>query len=90
MLSTVTTNLYDRCGFKCEQKFVPTTTTTATTITTTDSTFCQGDALNPGEVVEGTGRFLPADGASLVFVKLANERGWVPMSDSFGVIPAAL
>ena len=52
--------------------------------------FCQGDALNPGEVVEGTGRFLPADGASLVFVKLANERGWVPMSDSFGVIPAAL
>lgn len=50
----------------------------------------QGHALAAGEVVEATGRFLPADGASLVFVKLANERGWVPLSDTFGVVPAAL
>lgn len=50
----------------------------------------QGEALIPGERAEATERFTPADGSGVVFIKLADSRGWVPVrkrNGSFGVTP---
>ena len=51
----------------------------------------QGEALSPGERAEATERFTPADGSGVVFIKLADGRGWVPVrkrGSSFGVSPS--
>lgn len=50
----------------------------------------QGDVLAPGQIAEATGRFVPSDEGGLAFIKLAGDRGWVPMSPAFGVVPAGL
>lgn len=50
----------------------------------------QGEALIPGERAESIERFTPADGSGVVFIKLADGRGWVPVrkrNGSFGVTP---
>lgn len=50
----------------------------------------QGEALIPGERAESIERFTPADGLGVVFIKLADGRGWVPVrkrNGSFGVTP---
>lgn len=52
--------------------------------------FLQGDVVVAGELARAVGRFLPSDVAGTVFVKLAGKRGWVPMSETFGVVPAGL
>lgn len=52
--------------------------------------FPQGEALIPGERAEATERFTPADGSGVVFIKLRDGRGWVPVrkrNGSFGVTP---
>ncbi|CAN0100971.1 unnamed protein product [Scytosiphon promiscuus] len=49
-----------------------------------------GEALIPGERAEATERFTPADGSGVVFIKLRDGRGWVPVrkrNGSFGVTP---
>ncbi|CAM9178970.1 unnamed protein product, partial [Hapterophycus canaliculatus] len=49
-----------------------------------------GEALIPGERAEATERFTPADGSGVVFIKLLDGRGWVPVrkrNGSFGVTP---
>ncbi|CAM9166452.1 unnamed protein product [Ascophyllum nodosum] len=49
-----------------------------------------GEALIPGERAEATERFTPSDGSGVVFIKLADGRGWVPVrkrNGSFGVTP---
>lgn len=53
--------------------------------------YSQGEALIPGERAEATERFTPSDGSGVVFIKLADGRGWVPVrkrNGSFGVTPA--
>lgn len=50
----------------------------------------QGDVLAPGQIAEATGRFVPADEGGLAFIKLAGDKGWVPMNPAFGVVPAGL
>eukprot|EP00752_Nemacystus_decipiens_P009414 g8417.t1 len=50
-----------------------------------------GEALIPGERAEAMERFTPADGSGVVFIKLSDGRGWVPVrkkNGSFGVTPA--
>ncbi|CAM9932796.1 unnamed protein product [Scytosiphon promiscuus] len=53
-----------------------------------------GLAVYPEEVAEALARFVPTDEASVEFIKLAEagggKRGWLPISEAFGVIPAGL
>ena len=38
-----------------------------------------GEALMPGERAQAVERFAPNDGSGVVFIKLADGRGWVPV-----------
>ncbi|CAM9142326.1 unnamed protein product [Ectocarpus sp. 6 AP-2014] len=52
-----------------------------------------GEALIPGERAEAMERFTPGDGSGVVFIKLKDGRGWVPVrkrNGSFGVTPTEL
>eukprot|EP00903_Cladosiphon_okamuranus_P006607 g6454.t1 len=49
-----------------------------------------GEALIPGERAEAMERFTPADESGVVFIKLSDGRGWVPVrkNGGFGVTPS--
>ena len=38
-----------------------------------------GDCLEPGQKAEACERYTPDDGSGVVFIKLADGRGWVPV-----------
>lgn len=53
----------------------------------------QGKTLFPGERVEAIERFIPIGEKGVVFIKLADGRGWVPVRTRdayFGVSPTDL
>ena len=39
----------------------------------------QGVTIRPGERVRAAERFTPVDNTRVVFVKLEDERGWIPV-----------
>lgn len=41
--------------------------------------FSQGATICPGERTRAAERFTPVDKTKVVFVKLADERGWIPV-----------
>lgn len=45
----------------------------------------QGDAFGRGESVDAIKRFTPSDVSGVEFIKLADGRGWVPVTLTNGV-----